>query len=360
MLQFFLFICLSVSIVSIFLYKRIYIKTSSMAVVMAIGILTHGVFFNFFGSTFEIGRQILGIIDLSLWLSFFCSIVMTLFTKKFIDIHYKHPINRFGIGTWVAGTSICGIILTEQLNQWALLFKIIFFMDLGLWCIYIGICIVAFYEINKTNLSQNVHGLLLLPTVSTQSIVLLYNTVFEQVPILINVILILLGFSLYFISAFFIVRRYLTYAWSIESDWSNTNCILHGALSITGLACITTEAMDQNLVMDIWIFTAIMFLFVELIESYRLVKRIKSFGLMDAFFIYDVSQWSRIFTFSMFYTFTFLVQYPSTLFLEIQNLIVLVGFWLVLALVSLEISIIIGSLVRENKLSSQRYNGIEV
>jgi hypothetical protein len=154
MLHFFLLFILTVSIFSIFLYKNIYIKTATMAVVMALGILTNGVLSSFFGSSFKTAGKILVIIDLFLWISFFISIVMTLFTKKFIEIHCKQPLNRFGIGTWIAGTSICGILLVEQLTKWAFLSKTISFFCFGLWSFYIGLCLATFYEIYKSNLSK--------------------------------------------------------------------------------------------------------------------------------------------------------------------------------------------------------------
>jgi ABC-type thiamin/hydroxymethylpyrimidine transport system permease subunit len=53
-------------------------------------------------------------LDLALWLSFLFSFIMTIFKGEFKNIHYANPINRFGIGTWVAGTSICGIIVFKQ------------------------------------------------------------------------------------------------------------------------------------------------------------------------------------------------------------------------------------------------------
>jgi hypothetical protein len=197
---------------------------------------------------------------------------------------------------------------------------------------------------------------LLLTTVSTQSIVILFNTVFKQVPVAFNITLILLGIGFYVLSAFYILKRYYSYSWSVETDWSNTNCILHGALSITGIACITSELLSKNVVTGIWVSTALVFLVVEAIEIYRVIRRIKAFGLKEAFLIYDVSQWSRIFTFSMFYTFTFLVKLQLAILLPIKEAILLTGVWLVLTLVLFEIFILTGTMIGKNRSSSEGKN----
>ncbi|MDF2790344.1 MAG: hypothetical protein K0S80_3444 [Neobacillus sp.] len=55
-------------------------------------------------------------------------------------------------------------------------------INIVLWIIYIGISVKTFLEISRTKSYQNVHGILLLTTVSTQSIVLLFNTVFKEFP----------------------------------------------------------------------------------------------------------------------------------------------------------------------------------
>lgn len=102
-----------VCIILFFTFKRLYIRTSTMAMVMAIGIVTQGVLLNYFGIQFfqHIFGKILSIINLSLWFAFILSLIIASLDGKFKDIHYTNRINRFGIGTWVAGTSISGILL---------------------------------------------------------------------------------------------------------------------------------------------------------------------------------------------------------------------------------------------------------
>src|SRR4051794_24040352 len=134
-------ISLIVCIVLFFTFKKIYIRTSTMAIVMAIGIVTQGVLLNYLGTQFfqHIFGKILSIINLSLWFAFIISFLIAGLDGKFKDIHYSNRINRFGIGTWIAGTSISGILFYKQFFQWGFISVIIAFMNIVLWIIYIWV-----------------------------------------------------------------------------------------------------------------------------------------------------------------------------------------------------------------------------
>jgi hypothetical protein len=323
--------------------KKIYVSTAAMAVVMSLGITTQGVLLNFFGSRFfySIPGRLLSIVDLSLWSSFLFSFLLACLNKKFKELHYSNPINRFGIGTWVAGTSICGILLDKQFSEWVLFVKILLGLNLGLWAFYIWVSLRALAILFKKSLTNRVHGILLLTTVSTQSIVLLASSIFKGLPTPIALFFTMFGVAFYIISSLLIIKRYSTFGtWSIRIDWNNTNCIMHGALSITGLACLVSHLLTKQSVIMLWIFVAIVFLIIEMVELCRLIVRIKVDGWKQAIFVYDVSQWSRVFTFAMFYTFTYLSQS-----LYIQKLIIISGIWVILALVIFEIGLIVKSTV---------------
>jgi hypothetical protein len=320
-------------------YKKVYVHTSTMAAVMSLGIITQGVLYNFFGiNSYE---KILTVINLALWSSFSFSFLMTLFKKRFRELHYSNPINRFGIGTWVAGTSICTILIAKQFMEWSLIAQILACLNFGLWFIYIMICVRAFIDLNHKRQTKNVHGILLLTTVSTQSIVLVMSAVFKHVPMTIDHLFITLGVCFYLISGSIIIKRYImpTDSWSIETDWNNTNCILHGAISITGLACIKSHSISEHEILFIWIVAAVIFMIVESLEVYRLIKRIKRYGMKKGVLTYDVSQWSRIFTFGMFFTFTFLTVPGHSFLTAIKNLIISIGIWTIPTLLILEVSL---------------------
>ena len=326
-----------------------------MAAVMALGIIIKGVLLNYFDSKLLHGTygDILSLTVLALWVSFCFSFVLVLLNGKFREIHYNNPINRFGIGTWVAGTSICWILMYEHFIELALFVKIISYVNILFWSIYIGICIKSFIPISKAPLNEKVHGILLLPTVSTQSIVILLNTIYQDIPVFFNNFLILTGGGLYLISLCLIIKRYCTKfdSWSIEKDWNNTNCILHGALSITGLACIISQSASEQIIVTIWTSAMGIFLIVESIEFYRAFKRIRHYGWRKGIFVYDVSQWSRIFTFGMFYTFTFMFTPTSTLITAIRKGVILYGIWIILILAIAELLLCVTSFIRSNHLN---------
>ncbi len=329
---------LSISIVLFFSFNKIYIKTSAMAVVMALGIVTEGALLSFFGMHFFRGiyGKLLSTFNLSLWTSFIFSLSMTCFKGKFKELHYSHPINRFGIGTWVAGTSICGIIIYKEFPQWGAVSEVLTFLNAGLWAVYLGLCMRSFYVLSHSSLKENSNGILLLTTVSTQSIVLLSNTIFAEIPLIINKTLLMIGFCFYMVSAFYIIKRYITSSWIVETDWNNTNCILHGAISISGIACITTKVLDERIIQFIWIAALTVFILIECIELWRLILRIKRFGINKGILIYDVTQWSRIFTFAMFYTFTSLISIHAAILSFLKNIILSAGIWIILFLLIME------------------------
>ncbi|WP_214987763.1 hypothetical protein [Bacillus sp. ISL-47] len=316
--------------------RKMYISTSTMAAVMALGIVTQGVLLNFFGVSFFLSGfgKLLSMLDLALWIAFLFSFSMTIIKGEFKNIHYANPINRFGIGTWVGGTSICGIIVFKQFGS-SFLVDTLAFLNVGLWMYYVGISIKSIFEILSSGMINRVHGILLLTTVSTQSLVLLFNTINDHVPAYMNGLLIIVGFSFYIISALCLFKRYSTSHWSVTEDWNNTNCILHGALSITGLAMIKSGLVSGQTAAGFWIGTLIVFLFVESIESIRLMKRIRLYGLKKGVFTYDVTQWSRIFTFAMFFTFTYFIE--SNTLLSMKEAVLHLGIWMILALFLIEL-----------------------
>ncbi|WML39494.1 hypothetical protein RCG19_20285 [Neobacillus sp. OS1-2] len=348
----FLFVC----IIFFFTFKKIYIRTSTMAVVMSIGIFIQGVLLNYFGISFfqhSLGKT-LSIINLSLWFAFILSFFIAYLDGRFKNIHYSNPINRFGIGTWVAGTSISGILFFKQFSKWGFISEIVAFINIILWMIYIAISLKTFVEMFQTKSYRNVHGILLLTTVSTQSIVLLVNTVYKGLPSSVNLSLLIIGFCLYLVCVSLIINRYVNRSWSIEVDWNNTNCILHGALSISGIACLTTGIIHTDLIRFIWRAAFILFLLVESIEVYRLIRRINRYGFKNGIFIYDVTQWSRVFTFAMFYTFTALFHNHLFIGSFVIDTILKEGVWFIILLLIIELTLGLRFIIESTKNTSKQ------
>lgn len=331
-----LVVILSIMIVYITITKS-HVKTSSFAAVMAFGIFIEGVILQQPDSHFNHSTMIkvLAFSVISLWITLFVFLIQSGINRRFTELHLNNPINRFGIGTWVAGTSICGILTSHLFPELRTVSELIAYINHVLWLSYVLLCLKTFIELMKTKLYKKAHGILLLTTVSTQSIVLLNNTVFTEVPYIYNVILVSIGFCFYIIGAFFIFMRYVLHPWSIEGDWNNTNCILHGALSITGIACLNS-GINEQITVTIWILAFLMFLLIESIEILRLIKRIHSLGLKKGLCVYDVTQWSRIFTFSMFYTFTSKLQVDLFIFNFVSDAINVSGLVIILFLLCIE------------------------
>ncbi|KAB7707071.1 hypothetical protein F9802_08645 [Bacillus aerolatus] len=332
MVYFSIFAVISFCMMAIIFLKKIYIKTSTMAIVMSIGIIIHGVLYHLYTSD-HVSLKVFSLLNIALWLAFVFSITLAAVHKQFTALHMTNPVNRFGIGTWIAGTSICAILIFEQFTHWRMAAVVLSSINVGLWFIYIGLSLRSFYELRH----KHVHGILLLTTVSTQSIVLLLNVVHKTVPIMLDRALIGIGLSLYLIGAFFIMKHRFTADWTIEDHWANTNCILHGALSITGFACIMSEAVSRQLTLSLWLVVVGVFILVEAIEMKRLVKRLKRYGFKQGLWTYDVTQWSRIFTFAMFYTFTSLVEPDAAFLILIRETILASGVPVIFLLLAIEI-----------------------
>lgn len=131
------------------------------------------------------------------------------------------------------------------------------------------------------------------------------------------------------------MRRYLLHRqWNLDEHWDDTNCILHGAMSITGLAIVTSDAAPEGWAVATWLWVVVVLVLVEGIEAARLVSRVRSYGLRDGVFNYYVSQWARIFTFGMFYAFSLQLYRESIApawASEVLRMIVVYGHYVVLA-----------------------------
>jgi hypothetical protein len=191
-----------------------------------------------------------------------------------------------------------------------------------------------------------VHGVLFLSTVSTQSLVIVWKAVFGTSFFyrLVAPWMILLGIIFYFVSFYLIVRRYAQESTDIDLDkgWFNTNCITHGAMSITGLASAACGVVPPNLTLLIWVWAISWFVIVEVVEIVRAVKRTRLYGFVGGLLIYDPTQWSRNFTFGMLYAFTLNFDLAKSVaadsfLLPLHGAVLRYFAWVVLLLLLIEI-----------------------
>ena len=250
--------------------------------------------------------QPLAILLLVVWGHLAASFIAAAATGR-LGCRLRRPVERFAVGTWVAGTAVVARIIAVALPGWHTLAAFLAVLGGALWLWFMALAAGGYRAIAAPGEAQRPNGLILLTTVSTQSLVILAIGLFPDWPVLRRAALplVLLGYGLYALGAALIVRRYLGQkGWKLAEDWENPNCILHGAMSITGLAAVTSGALPFAVCYATWLYAAFMFLLVETTEIVRLMQRRRLYGWRRGIGTYDVSQWSRNFTFGMFYAFT--------------------------------------------------------
>lgn len=218
----------------------------------------------------------------------------------------RQPASAFAVGTWVAGSAVLGRALVEVIPDWRAVALVLWVVAAALWVPYVGLLASAFRKVWRSPGEHGANGAILLSTVGTQSLVVAGSAVLPGgVPQWIAAALIALGCLFYAAGLVPLARRYLLSSdWTLADDWDDTNCILHGAMSITGLAIVQSEAVPGGLAVATWVWVAAVFVLVESVEVARLAVRVRSYGLREGLLNYYVSQWARIFTFGMLYAFT--------------------------------------------------------
>lgn len=300
-LCFFILLCLS-GLVRYFYKKEPRPSTADGSIVMAIGIFS----FDALLKLPLVSRGFTQLVTLELL------IVWLLLVKNYLNqsLHggfkclINHTAGQFGIGTWVAGSSILALLFFRDFTCYRFIAWLCAFLAFIIWLPYLALSVCNLWLI--VTRQRKVHiGIMLLATVSTQSIVLLTYFMFATtIPRLAYQAVIVLGYFLYF-TGLFIIVRYLLYSRlsRIILGWHSTNSILHGALSISGLAAATTKVISDQLIIGTWFLATGFLLLVEGISVIKGIYRFRRAGFTEGILVYDVSQWARVFTLGMYYTF---------------------------------------------------------
>lgn len=332
-------------------YKTIDIAAGS--IIMAIGIFLLGAIHQFPLLDEHFGRYFSAILVI-VWLLLLFSFCFSLFIREYQNSLVSSPIKSFAAGTWIAGTSVVGIIMIHYFPVLTTGLTILLYMNVFLWFIYILFCIWQFKKIIGIGSIKDVHGLVLLSTVSTQSIAcLLINYYQESISANIIFYLISIGIVFYVFSIILIGIRFSS-KWFDIHEWKNTDCIIHGALSITGLAMTQSRQFETDMLLVVWWVVFSIFVIVEMIEIIRGINRIKKLGWKKGIFTYHISQWARNFTFGMFYYFTYnLVNMMGKDLLNFQTEVMYVLGWIILIILVTEIALLLSTIILKNM------NGIE-
>jgi hypothetical protein len=274
-------------------------------------------------------------------------------TQEGVGAHTKPVIGSFAIGTWVAGTAVVARMLMLAAPTALWLAKAAFIVSAGLWAWFFP---RALRNLTRILVSREIRpsGVILLSTVATQAVALMALRLYPAIPQMrwAAGALAALGAACYVVGLFAIIRRYAMQTdWQLAADWQNSNCILHGALSISGLTAITGGFLDVRTVALLWACTIAAFIVVESLEVARLVARLRLFGWRDGVLVYDASQWARNFTFGMFYAFTiafaegFDISRRHPLLNRLREGIADLGQYVVLMLLLAELVLLLGWLL---------------
>lgn len=251
-------------------------------------------------------------------------------------------VESFGIGTWVAGTAIAAECVRLALPQQRPGALVLVLAGAALWVWFFPMAVRNLVRLCRTSLRPS--GLILLSTVATQAVALSALDLFSGAGLAraLAAILMALGVACYAVGAPLIVGRHARGGWHLADDWSNANCILHGALSITGLAAVRSGFFAGSTILALWFVVLGIFALVELVEAVRLAARVRAAGWRNGVLVYDLSQWARNFTFGMFYAFTiaFAARYPIAAAQPAAAAVQAIGAYVVLAFLLIEAALI--------------------
>lgn len=326
------------------------IDASAGSIIMAFGIFLLSAIYQFPFLNFH-PAFILFVLLVLAWLIMFFSFFRSLLKRDYRNNLFNSPIKSFAIGTWIAATSIIGDLIIQRAPELLPIVKVLVFANLAFWIVFIIFCIRQLRSIIVNKEIANTHGVILLSTVSTQSIVgLLVTTFGTNSPPFLIVAFITLGVLFYLFSITLIIMRFTT-KWRDIHEWKNTDCIIHGAASITGLAMVQSGNFTFDSIIVIWYVVLVLFLIVETAEITRGIARIRKYGLQKGIFTYHITQWSRNLTFGMFYFFTLNVVHTfstSSRTLEFHLHILHLLSWIVLILLIVEVSLFLISIIIKN------------
>ena len=232
----------------------------------------------------------------------------------------------------------------QVLPEWRLVGLALWIVAVAVWLWYLRLLPAAFRAAVDPSEGYRANGAILLCAVATQSLVVAGEALVPGgIPQPVSATLILLGYLFYAAGLVLILRRYgLRSDWTLANDWENTNCIIHGAMSITGLAIVVSGALPAGLAVLTWVWVLATFVGVEAIELARAVVRVRAYGWREGMFVYSPTQWSRNFTYGMFYAFTLQLQEstaPDSWAPGLQEEILGYGHYVVLVVLLVEIGI---------------------
>lgn len=284
---------------------------------------------------------------LIIWLFLAGAYLLALFCGNFIR-YLEHPMRRFGIGTWVAGSAVLAVLIEHAMPELWALAAALAVIAFAVYLPYVALFSHGYYRLLSRPTRQNARGVILLATVASQSVLIAFVSVFDiRIADLWFDVFFAIDTTFLCAGILLVVLHYHSFKiHRLAHKWKNTNCILHGAVSITGLGAVLASDLSLGVLMGIWRITLVLLIVVEAIEVIRAVQRVRRFGWREGVFVYNTPQWARNFTFGMFYAFSVsLVRHGATapgnsgFGADLLALVVAWGAWLVLLVLLIEIGI---------------------
>lgn len=241
-----------------------------------------------------------------IWLFLARSFLASLINRHF-RMHYAHPLRRFAIGTWVAATAVLATLSARTVPEVIGFSRALTLIAVVIYIPYVLLFVRGYITLWRRPLTQRANGVILLATVSTQSIVIALHTSFGSgFPNGVAFAMLLFD-SIFLVSGLLLIAlHYYSFgSWFLAIEWKNANCIIHGAVSISGLALVLLPEVNEDLPFNVWRAALLLFITIEAIEFIRMMERGQWRGWRPGLMVYDVTQWTRNFTFGMFYAFSF-------------------------------------------------------
>ena len=336
------------------------VETASAAFIMALGILLNESFDRLDAMSKSFSASGSFIVAVA-WFYILLVILVSVWRREFYRLHVEAPLTIFAVGTWIASTSVSLLVFHHLFPGYSGVQRILEMFNFLMLFLYLAAVLIYMKDFRRNRFYEQVHGVVLLMTVSVQSVVIANSIFFQEGWIhTAQEFLFDLGLVLYTINFALLIYRYgQVRNWSITEDWKNTNCIIHGAISITGVAGIVSGTISMRQASFIWLMAAAMFILVEVMECIRAVKRVRAYGFRKGLGVYHVSQWARNFTFGMFLFFTMKMNVGKSgvsfdIIKDIQAFILSSGPWVVGALFVMECVIFLYQKVEEQYQSHEK------
>src|SRR5690625_3681710 len=155
----------------------------------------------------QLGKY-LAFILLIAWIFIYKSLSIQFFHRDFLIPFIKHPVKSFTMGTWIAGVSVLCNVFLKYFPGMIMVTQAIAALNTLLWLFFLVNCFYNFKQLLFDHKDYPVHGILLISTVGTQSIIILLNNVFFQLPILFSDIIIMLGLLFYIVIMILMTKIY--------------------------------------------------------------------------------------------------------------------------------------------------------